>query len=649
MKFKKFILLIATSLALTSCGFRIGGGSVTPRTSDSNGGNDSEPTQQSYVPAEHNEFSGSVGASGGQVKDPENNLTLDIPAGALENETNITAKYIEAPELISKDIPADFLGGAEFGPDGTEFNEPVTVTINLNKTPKYSELAVYCYYEAEDVWEYVTDATVSGNTASFQVTHFSSYQVQDRTKDFLNEWTNMVRSAKVNGNTDAEILEAFRDYLVNEKHIMDQYTKYNGYWYEPCGLFIAGNYHINGVEGDPNDLIRQEGDENKAGNKYGLCQIDGATSSRMKKDNATETQEIFDVLVVVEYKLIKPDIELTASKKKLNKGETATINIRCHYTNVANFYEEYKDLDLADYFLTVKKPAHFTVSRTSLLTDGSGHASFTVTAKESGQAETITVNFDVPGDFGVHAEGNVTLNVEGEDYIIEGSIYEEIVYTHTMGVADVEDPYTYNPYGTFTITVGYDFSGNFTKTDNGFIAGSLSISNVDVSIESVAAIGHFDSYAAGVLVNYSDSTMILSQILNSVTPSSPTYDFEGELAGDDTCVITSSRGSENIATTDSTGYLHVVATMVVPGLGEEEMANEEENFHTYVDIANPDELLLDFALTNGAATYSSSTFKDKVTVRLDGYGYTLDDLAVTKEGSTTQTITVTRAAATPGE
>ena len=639
MKFKKYILLAVTALALTSCGFfRIVAGSASPKTSDPEY---STPTPPSSAPIEHSEFNQNVGASGGQVKDPENNLTLDIPAGALEVETNITAKYIEAPELISKDIPADFLGGAEFGPDGTEFNEPVTVTINLNKTPKYSELAVFCYYEAEDVWEYVTDATVSGNTASFQVTHFSSYQVQDRTKDFLNEWTNMVRSAKVNGNTDAEILEAFRDYLVNEKHIMDQYTKYNGYWYEPCGLFIAGNYHINGVEGDPNDLIRQEGDENKAGNKYGLCQIDGATSSRMKKDNATETQEIFDVLVVVEYKLIKPDIELTASKKKLNKGETATINIRCHYTNVANFYEEYKDLDLADYFLTIAKPTHFTLDRSSVLTDGSGHASFRVTAKESGQVETITVNFDVSGDFGVHAEGNITLNVEGEDYRIQGSISEEVTYTHSMGLDSSGDPYVYNPLGTFTVTVGYDFSGSFTKTSDGSISGSLSISNVDATLTATTAKGHADKYAASVKTGYSDGEMSLCTNVNSVTPYTPTYDFAGEVAQDDTCIITSSSGTENIVSTDSDGYVHVITMMIL--LGEEEkVADVEEPFHCYTDISNSDELLLDFALTEGTTTYNSGTFKDTSRVRLDGYGYELQDLMVSEEGSTTQIITVTR-------
>ena len=102
MKLSKFIVLIITSLVLTSCGSKTGD-VPAPK---------SEYIPYSYEPVEHTAFNQNVDATGGKVKDPENNLTIDIPAGALDNETNISALYVEYPEYICKDLPCDFLGAA---------------------------------------------------------------------------------------------------------------------------------------------------------------------------------------------------------------------------------------------------------------------------------------------------------------------------------------------------------------------------------------------------------------------------------------------------------------------------------------------------------------------------------------------------------
>lgn len=324
MKLLKTAFLMVAALVVTACGAQ-------------NNYPDPVDPRGSSTPTEHSAVSENIGPSGGQVIDFEGNININIPSGALSKETTITATYIESPEILSTGLPTEFLGAVEFGPDGTEFNKPVTVTINLVKAPKNAKLAVFCYYAKEDIWEYVTDATPkSGQKATFEVTHFSKYHVMDRTKDFLNEYTNIVKAAKANGLSDEEITQEFRDYLVNEKHVMDQYTTYDGYWYEPCGLKISGNYQIDGKKGDPNDLIKHEGESNKVGNKYGLCTIDGGHASREDEKKASSSSEVIDVLVIVEYKIITPDIDLTPSKKQLKKGESATIKVRCHYTNPSN-------------------------------------------------------------------------------------------------------------------------------------------------------------------------------------------------------------------------------------------------------------------------------------------------------------------------
>lgn len=569
-----------------------------------------------------------IGTDGGQVNDANNDVSLDIPAGALEEDTTISASYIETPEELSDELSSDFLGAAEFLPSGTTFNEPVTVTINLAKTPKNSELAVFCYYEAEGIWEYVTDATPNGNKATFEVTHFSKYQVKDRTKDFLNEYTNIVRHAKANGLNDAEIIETFRNYLVNDKHIMDQYTTYNGYWYEPCGLKVSGKYKINGDEGDPNQLIHHEGESNKVGEKYGLSQIDGATSSKKKIKNASETSEIYDVTVIVEYSIIKPDIELTASKKKLSKGESATINIRCHYTNVSNFYDEYKDLELAGYMLTIVRPTNFTVNKTAVLTDSNGRASFIVTALENNKAETITVNFDVAGDFGTHAEGNITLG--SGSYLISGHIREEKHMTYKIPL-DETLGYEIVQLGSFDFVAEYDFEGIIGGDENG--GNVVAISNVDVSFESAYNKLHHEGENSSV-----DAIYDPFKTVDEINPYSPTINVD--MSSEENEVSLIAINEETIATVAGNGEVYSV---VYDSQGTHTADPYPATF--VVTLSNKANLLLDFALEEGNATYSSTSLVDnfELTSHYHGSVVTFEEWnfkILSNEESTTQTITV---------
>ena len=574
----------------------------------------SEPS--SFAPVENE-----IGADGGTVSDNEN-ITLNIPANALEQNTNITAQYIAAPELISNELSLDFAGGAEFLPSGTTFNEPVTVTIALNQAPKYDQLAVFCYYEAEDVWEYVTDASINGNNASFEITHFSKYQVLNRTKDFLNEYTNIVRHAKVNGLSDTEITDAFRDYLINNKHIMDYYIQYNGYWYEPCGLTISGNYKINGEEGDPNQLIRIEGEENRVGNKYGMCMIDGATSSKAKVAGASESSEIFDIMVLVEYKLINPDIELTTSKKNLKKGESTTINVRCHYTNVANFFPEFKDLELAGYLLRISKPTHFSTDKTAFVTNSEGLGSFVVTALENNKAETITVSFDVTGDFGTHAEGNITLNSQGVHF--SGHIKEEKHMTYKLALDEVQYSFTVVQNGTFDLVIEYDFEGDIIEGKEE-IGGTLAISNVTASFSSIGCHLEHDNVSAQYDVfNNIDDTKTYDQSI----------DFVAAIT-EDSCSLTSKDSSKNIAVITGSGAVNSITQIGT---------YTEPNSYT-ITVAAVDNLLLDFSLEQGTHTLNSTSFVDDYSCISQYYGDTVEfedwnfDILSNVE-TVTQTITI---------
>ena len=629
MKLSKTAFLMVAALVVTACGAK-------------NNYPDPVDPRGSSVPVEHSAVSENIGPSGGQVIDFEGNITVNIPSGALNKETTITATYIESPEILSTGLPTEFLGAVEFGPDGTEFNKPVTVTINLTKAPKNSKLAVFCYYAKEDIWEYVTDATPkSGQKATFEVTHFSKYHVIDRTKDFLNEYTNIVKAAKTNGLSDEEITQEFRDYLVNEKHVMDQYTTYDGYWYEPCGLKISGNYQIDGKKGDPNDLIKHEGESNKVGNKYGLCTIDGGNASREDEKKASSSSEVIDVLVIVEYKIITPDIDLTPSKKQLKKGESATIKVRCHYTNPSNYFYEYKDLDLSGYFLTVKRPENFSVDKSGLVTDDEGQASFVVTAEKNSKAETITVNFDVPGDFGTHAEGNVTLNSTG-GYQISGNVIEGYKFNYEPAPYQMGTT-TISQRGEFDLKIQYDFEATLQDGDTGMLQGTLNISNVKMTIESKALKFTVEDDYGGTPV-YFDYEVDYFKNKNKATTTNFSTDVYAMEHNDGTYGLIA-LDLETIASQTGTSYERDVIRVPSAGTRDEE---EGISFDFKVEVTTDTMLSLAFDLTPGTKEYSQPMMLDMVDITfiVDQYSVDIDQYDGSEfsypEEYTSQVITVSQ-------
>ena len=480
------VVALSLTISLTGCGI------IRQMMSILNGDYSEEPSRSE--PTTHEEVTGVVGKDGGVIEDEESNVRISIPQGALSEETTITAQYVEEPSYLEANPSMNFLGAVEFGPDGTTFEKPVEVSLQLTNTPKNNKISIFCYSEQYNQWDFVTEANVNYDVATFSISHFSKYKALDMSMEMLMKFHDLVRQAQATGQPDSWVLENFEDYLINEEHVMDIYSLFGGYWYEPCGLIIDGNYHINGKEGDPNQLTDLIGETNKVGNTYGLCHdgqlvVDAKTYKEIE-GKPKEGQEIIAVGVTVYYKMIKPDIDLTASKKKLAKGESTTINIRCHYVNVSNYFDEFKDLDMDGYMLTIPRPSHFDVDKTSVLTND-GRASFVVTAKEDNMAETITVNFDVSGDHGVHAEGNITLNSEG--YTFEGHIKEELEFRYLAPVME-EDGGILEDEGIFKIIIEYDVDGSFTEKD-GDLTGSITISNTMVSFDNQEL--HYYGYTDG--------------------------------------------------------------------------------------------------------------------------------------------------------
>jgi len=250
--------------------------------------------------------SGTIGTEGGKVK-AGSAVTIKIPAEALKKDTKISVKYYE-------DNPSDspsslFLGEVEFGPSGTKFKKPAEVTMKLSRTPKNSTVSVFNYDEKNDIWDYVTEAEVSGNTVKFKVEHFSKYRTVDITPSVLNKYIDIVKAAKENKTSDKKITQKYADYLENDVKVMDSYVEQNDRLYKACGFRIDGAYFINGEEGNPNELSKQFGKSNKKGDRYGVSKIGNMFYSYAdyvkNTEGEVESQDCISITVTIDYELVE--------------------------------------------------------------------------------------------------------------------------------------------------------------------------------------------------------------------------------------------------------------------------------------------------------------------------------------------------------
>jgi len=95
-------------------------------------------------------------------------VSLEIPAGALDEDAYITVEMVDKSNLV-----------VEFGPDGLVFNKPVTMTMKLTGTAAEgrAESTLIKWYNPDSRnWEDIPNLpTDSPNKASALLEHFSKY------------------------------------------------------------------------------------------------------------------------------------------------------------------------------------------------------------------------------------------------------------------------------------------------------------------------------------------------------------------------------------------------------------------------------------------------------------------------------------------
>lgn len=119
-----------------------------------------------------------MGSGGGKVTTTDGLVTVDVPAGALPTDTNITITEIPAP--IADSVGKTF----EIGPTGTQFAVPVTLSFQYGgfdlagNAPSELEVATI----ANGAWVALSGQAIdtTAQIASAQTTHLSPYAIHGK-------------------------------------------------------------------------------------------------------------------------------------------------------------------------------------------------------------------------------------------------------------------------------------------------------------------------------------------------------------------------------------------------------------------------------------------------------------------------------------
>jgi hypothetical protein len=109
---------------------------------------------------------GKLAATGGE---------LDIPAGALAADTTVTVEIKDPSTFPGADAIA--INVYDFGPNGTKFEKPVSLTLDLQGvTAPEGKVAKIAYYDGSS-WKTLDDSKLEGGKVTATTTHFTPYTV----------------------------------------------------------------------------------------------------------------------------------------------------------------------------------------------------------------------------------------------------------------------------------------------------------------------------------------------------------------------------------------------------------------------------------------------------------------------------------------
>lgn len=138
-----------------------GGGGDTPGGGGDTAGGGGE-VGQSYTAS-------LTAAEGGTLQTPSGAAQLEVPAGALAADTELSVTVAAKTADTASDI-------YDFGPDGLQFEAPVTLTILWDGDPGEGNKAVIAWKDGE-TWTEIAGSSLTDGKVTAPVEHFSQFAV----------------------------------------------------------------------------------------------------------------------------------------------------------------------------------------------------------------------------------------------------------------------------------------------------------------------------------------------------------------------------------------------------------------------------------------------------------------------------------------
>ena len=112
---------------------------------------------------------------GGLVELDSGAAAVMVPPGAMPTDAMVSVEVVDPSEMPGREKLASSV--FEFGPDGTTFLSPVTLTMDIDRSAVPSGADIEISWLNDGIWEALSDSQVTGDTVSASTTHFSVFAV----------------------------------------------------------------------------------------------------------------------------------------------------------------------------------------------------------------------------------------------------------------------------------------------------------------------------------------------------------------------------------------------------------------------------------------------------------------------------------------
>ncbi len=393
---------------------------------------------------------GVIGPAGGTVTDA-GGAGVTIPADALTEDVAITVKTFVDPETgpyPTGPVPI-FWGGAQFGPAGTQFSKPVSITLPtrepLNPGDDYQ---LFAYDPDNQRWVIEKGAAIvapGGQALEAEVSHFSVFNGGGNAGggQARSDITGMLCGF---GSAEA-VCQAYVAYFkayvadVGDKGVYDAECK------EVRGLKIDVTCDING---DYFFLPVRDGE-------FVGEQVTIADSDDCAEDDGEYKYGMLEATSTVYYRCAQPDLSAAADPGEIELGgsSTVTASLICGQMAFPGQSVEFECVGVGQ------------IDRTSAATNAAGQAQTMYTNDEQDGEATVTAYFDACA--GQTNAGTVT----GEAVITTGGSWSgtmSINFDHPIGGAPLDN---FSDGVSISFDLSIDEQGNITGTGTGTHAVSV--------------------------------------------------------------------------------------------------------------------------------------------------------------------------------